>query len=68
MQFEKEYPFILNANHIAEILGCSKRIAYDVMEYNDFPLIRVGRHKKVQRDAFLRWIENHEKKDEKEVM
>lgn len=52
-----DYPLILNAEHIAEIMGVSKRIAYELMEYQGFPLVRVGRLKRVNRDAFFTWLE-----------
>ncbi|SMO54433.1 helix-turn-helix domain-containing protein [Melghirimyces algeriensis] len=53
----EDYPLILKAEHVAEILGISKRKAYEVMDYTDFPLVRVGRSKRVGRDAFFKWIE-----------
>lgn len=53
-----DYPLILNADHVAEIMGVSKRIAYELMEYKGFPLIRVGRLKRVNREAFFGWLES----------
>ncbi|SDX46200.1 hypothetical protein SAMN05444487_11859 [Marininema mesophilum] len=53
----EDYPLILKAGHVAEILGISKRRAYEVMNYSHFPLVRVGRSKRVGRDAFFRWVE-----------
>jgi len=58
---KKDYPITLTAKHVAEILGVSLIKAYDIMEHPDFPLIRVGRHKKVNRDAFFRWMEQGQK-------
>jgi excisionase family DNA binding protein len=58
----EEYPLILKAEHVAEILGISKRKAYEVMDYTDFPLVRLGRSKRVGRDAFFKWIETQEVK------
>lgn len=60
----QDYPLILKADHIAEILGCSKRIAYEIMEGDDFPLVRMGRLKRVGREAFFRWF--HAKSKSKE--
>lgn len=51
-----DYPLILKAEHISEIIGCSKRIAYELMEQADFPLVRMGRLKRVERDAFFIWF------------
>jgi excisionase family DNA binding protein len=52
-----DYPLILNADHIAEIMGVSRRIAYEMMEYKGFPLVRIGRLKRVNREAFFNWLE-----------
>lgn len=57
MTTKESYPLILTADHISEIMGVSKRIAYEFMEYKGFPLIRVGRLKRVNRDAFFNWLE-----------
>lgn len=53
---KEDYPLILKAEHIAEIIGCSKRIAYEIMEQKDFPLVRMGRLKRVGREAFFEWF------------
>lgn len=50
----------MNAKHIQEILGVSERFAYEYMERPDFPLVRIGRNKRVQRDKFFKWIESLE--------
>jgi excisionase family DNA binding protein len=52
-----DYPLILTADHIAEIMGVSRRIAYEMMEYKGFPLVRIGRLKRVNRDSFFYWLE-----------
>lgn len=52
-----EYPLILTADHIAEIMGVSRRIAYEMMEYKGFPLVRIGRLKRVNRDSFFYWLD-----------
>lgn len=54
---ETTYPIILKVEHVAEIMGVSKRVAYELMEYKGFPLFRVGRLKRVNREAFFRWLE-----------
>jgi hypothetical protein len=41
----------------AQSLGLSLRIAYEVMDYPDFPLIKIGRCKRVERDEFFEWLE-----------
>lgn len=56
MKSVDDYPLILTANLIAEIMNVSKTTAYEIMEYKGFPLIRIGRCKRVQRDAFFKWL------------
>ena len=51
-----DYPMILTAVHIAEILMVSKPTAYELMEQNSFPLIRIGRSKRVIKDQFFNWL------------
>ena len=52
------YPLILTAKEIAEILQVPKPVAYQLMKQEDFPLIQdMGRTKRVLRDRFFEWIE-----------
>jgi hypothetical protein len=57
----EDYPYILIAKHIAEIMSWSKRRAYEVMEFKDFPLIRIGSSKRVRKDLFLEWLDRQMK-------
>ncbi|GGA40576.1 helix-turn-helix domain-containing protein [Psychrobacillus lasiicapitis] len=57
---EKEsYPIVLTAVDICEILQISKPSAYELMDRYDFPLIKIGRCKRVLRDEFFLWLSNH---------
>lgn len=58
MKTALDYPLILTADHVAEIMGISKRVAYQLMEYKGFPLIRLGRLKRVNRDSFFQWLDS----------
>jgi len=55
---KKEYPVILTAKDISEILKVSKPTAYSLMNQVDFPLLRIGRCKRVLRDNFFEWLSN----------
>ncbi len=57
MKTKEEYPMYLTANHVSEVLSCSKRYAYEIMEHKEFPLIRIGRMKRVNREDFFKWVE-----------
>jgi hypothetical protein len=54
---KEDYPMVLTAQHIQEILGVGKRIAYELMDRPDFPLVRIGKKlKRVARDDFFEWL------------
>jgi hypothetical protein len=55
---KSNYPLILEVKHIQEILGVSQRRAYEIMEIEGFPLLRLGRSKRTPRDKFFEWLEN----------
>jgi excisionase family DNA binding protein len=63
-----DYPVILTANDISELMQIGKSKAYDMMERKDFPLIRDGRSKRVRKQAFLDWIEQKEQEGRKPVV
>ncbi|MER2006420.1 MAG: helix-turn-helix domain-containing protein [Psychrobacillus sp.] len=52
-------PIILSAKDISQILKISKPSVYQLMDSSDFPLIRIGRCKRVLRDEFFLWLSNH---------
>ncbi|WP_449623175.1 helix-turn-helix domain-containing protein [Robertmurraya sp. Marseille-Q9965] len=39
-------------------LKISKPSAYELMNQNDFPLIKIGRCKRVLKDDFFEWLAN----------
>jgi excisionase family DNA binding protein len=55
-QNENEYPLFLTGPDIAAILRVSKPTAYALMDVKGFPLIRIGRSKRVHRDDFFKWL------------
>ncbi|OHR73961.1 excisionase [Bacillus sp. HMSC76G11] len=61
---KENYPMVMTAKQVAEVLGVSLRIAYEVMDREDFPLIPIFRHKKVNRDSFFKWLESQGNKKE----
>lgn len=58
---KEDFPFMMTAKDIEEILGVSNVKAHEIMLQKDFPLIRIGRHKKVQRERFFQWLDKQEK-------
>lgn len=50
---------VMNAKQVAEYLGISKQGAYNLMNTESFPTLRVGKRLLVSTDRFLEWIEMH---------
>lgn len=54
---DEKFPTMLKAKQVSEILNVSLRMAYEIMERNDFPTIRIGRSKRVLKADLIQWIE-----------
>jgi excisionase family DNA binding protein len=54
---KEDYPLVLKVEQVAQILGVSKRRAYEIMDLKSFPLLKVGRSKRVSRDSFFQWLD-----------
>ena len=55
----KDYPLVLKAEHVAEIMNISLRSAYNYMSYTDFPSFRMPGKRgavRVMRDTFYAWM------------
>lgn len=65
---EQDLPDILTVNHIAAFLHLSNRKIYELLrlkkEYGGIPNFRIGTSKRVNKEDFVRWIE--ERRMEKE--
>jgi excisionase family DNA binding protein len=57
MKTVQDYPIVLTVKEVAEILSIDTRTAYNIMDEKGFPLIRIGRLKRVNRDSFFKWLE-----------
>lgn len=60
---KKDYPVVLTAVEVSTILGVSKRVAYELMDEKDFPLIRIRRSKFVNREDFFGWLDDRRQKE-----
>ncbi|QHA94320.1 helix-turn-helix domain-containing protein [Guptibacillus spartinae] len=52
----EDFPIILTAKDISEILHVSKPTAYEIMNRPDFPVMKFGRSKRVLKTEFFKWI------------
>lgn len=53
---KEDFPIILTVKDIMEILGIGKGTAYELMDSEGFPCIKIGRLKRVNRDLFFEWL------------
>ncbi|HDR4366593.1 TPA: helix-turn-helix domain-containing protein [Bacillus cereus] len=53
----KQLPFALKAEDIQEVLNISRSAAYALMKKEDFPVIVIGKSKRVKAEDFLKWVE-----------
>jgi excisionase family DNA binding protein len=53
---KSDYPLILTVEEIQEILCIGKNTAYELMDQQGFPCIKIGRLKRIPRDQFFEWI------------
>ena len=53
------YPVVLQAHHIKSILGISTGMAYNLLNSENFPTIRLGGKRKiVLKDEFIIWLKD----------
>ena len=54
-------PLLLRGGEVAELLGCSRAMAYRMMSRGDIPVVRMpgGKSVRVPRAALLEWIRAH---------
>ena len=51
------FPYTLNAQQVASILGISKNCAYTLMHSVGFPTIHIGRRMVVPKDKLFQWMD-----------
>lgn len=59
----KDLPLTLSVVEVAEILGISRKGAYNLVRQKGFPSIRVGEKRIITpRDHFLKWLDENAKR------
>ena len=56
---------ILTVKDIKEILGCGINRAYDIVQQDDFPKIKIGNRYYIPQDEFERWMKSYLRKEYK---
>lgn len=52
-----QLPLIMTAEEVADVLGIGRSKAYELLNSQGFPAIRLGRRMVVPRDRFLEWLD-----------
>ena len=56
-----ELPLLLNVKQVASLLGISDSGAYELIQEDDFPSLRIGKRIVVPKEELRKWISNHTK-------
>jgi len=51
------FPIMLSVKDVAQLLGVGQAKAYALLNQEGFPQVRLGKMRKVSRDALKKWIE-----------
>lgn len=54
-----QYPPVMSASQLSEVLGISRAGAYQLLHQETFPTLQVGKRMLVPKDKLLFWIEQH---------
>ncbi len=52
----EELPVTLNAQNIQNVLGISRAMAYNLLNSENFPTLKIGSRKIVPKDLFIKWV------------
>ena len=56
-----ELPLLLNVKQVASVLGISDSGAYELIQEDDFPSLRIGKRIVVPKEELQKWITTHTK-------
>ena len=60
MNSKDTLPMTLSANDI-QTLGFTRTMAYNILNREDVPVLKIGSRKFIQRDKFFDWLDSREK-------
>ena len=56
-----ELPLLLNVKQLAGLLGVSDSSAYELIQEDDFPSVRIGNRIVIPKDELRKWISTNTK-------
>ena len=60
MSSRETLPMMLSANDI-QTMGFTRTMAYNILNRDDVPVVKIGSRKFIQRDKFFDWLDSREK-------
>ena len=54
----EDMPDVMDARHLAQALRISRASAYNLLNSDDFPTLRIGKRKLVMRDDLIAWLKS----------
>ena len=60
MNSRENLPMMLSANDI-QAMGFTRTMAYNILNRDDVPVVKIGSRKFIQRDKFFDWLDSREK-------
>ena len=60
MNSRETLPMMLSANEI-QAMGFTRNMAYNILNREDVPVVKIGSRKFIQRDKFFDWLDSREK-------
>jgi hypothetical protein len=60
MNSRETLPMMLSANDI-QTMGFTRTMAYNILNREDVPVVKIGSRKFIQRDKFFDWLDSREK-------
>ena len=62
MNSRENRPMMLAANDI-QTMGFTRTMAYNILNREDVPVVKIGSRKFIQRDKFFDWLDSREKSE-----
>ena len=59
MNSKETLPMMLSANDI-QTMGFTRTMAYNILNRDDVPVVKIGSRKFIQRDKFFDWLDSKE--------
>ena len=66
MNSRETLPMLLSANDI-QTMGFTRTMAYNILNRDDVPVVKIGSRKFIQRDKFFDWLDNKEDRENDQI-